>query len=123
METRKQQEAWKLIGIGVLFFLIFGLGLRFDHWWALFILIPGAYQWFRAYEEYKSVGYTPGVGAKVAQGLPLVLVGSIFIFDLDWGRVWPLFIIMAGVIALLNPYKLKKDQEMQDVKYEKVEQQ
>lgn len=119
---KKQREAWTVIAVGVILLLVFGLGLEFDHWWALFILVPGLYQALQAYQEYQRTGFSPVVGAKVASSLPLLLVGSIFVLDLDWGRVWPLFIIMGGVIALLNPYKLKKDEDFSEHKYERVEQ-
>ena len=116
----ERNEGWKLIGLGALFFLIFGTGFRFDNWWALFILIPALGFWASAYEEYKKTGYTPMVGAKISWGLPPALVASFFLLHLDWGRMWPLFIIMAGVVSLLNPYKLKQHQELKDHQYEQV---
>jgi hypothetical protein len=35
-------------------------------------------------------------------GLMLLLVTIIFLFNLDWGKVWPLFLIIIGLGALLT---------------------
>ena len=35
-------------------------------------------------------------------GLAPLLVAIIFLFDLDWGRVWPPFLILGGIAMLLS---------------------
>lgn len=34
-------------------------------------------------------------------GLVLLTIGLIFLLDLEWGRVWPVFLILGGIGALL----------------------
>ena len=35
-------------------------------------------------------------------GLFILAVALIFLLDLDWGDVWPIFIILAGLAALVT---------------------
>jgi len=42
-----------------------------------------------------------------------LLVALIFLFNMDWGRVWPLFLILAGVgIVFFRQGEGKGDQYM-----------
>jgi hypothetical protein len=36
------------------------------------------------------------------------VVAGVFLFDLDWGNIWPIFLIIAGVSVLLGTMSGKK---------------
>lgn len=71
-----------------------------ENWWALFILIPAVPGLVRAIAL---LGSGRGVEAFRAFGssLVLVIVAAAFLLNLDWSRVWPAFLILAGVSMLL----------------------
>jgi len=83
--------------------LDFGGIVNLRNWWALFFLIPifgtGASIW-RAYRETESLNRK----ARAQLG-GLFFLTAIFIFfmlGLDWGRYWPIFLIVFGLSAILN---------------------
>lgn len=95
-----------LIAIGVIFLLVntgvFSFGNLPQNWWALFILIPIAgivANIFRAYQRddgsFRGIVASQLIGAGV-----LALVMFVFLFGLDWGKIWPAFLIIAGLGAL-----------------------
>lgn len=93
-----------LIALGVLFFLSeFDVLDLSGNWWAIFILAPGLYLLWRAYQTYSETGALAGqVASQAGGGAVLLVIGLIFLFDLDWGRFWPLILIVVGVAALLG---------------------
>jgi hypothetical protein len=95
-----------IIAIGVLF-LANNLGYPlawFDHgnWWAVIILLAAFAPLTRAWEVYHARGR---VDAEVAYYLlsagAVVLVACMFLFNLDWGTWWPLFVILGGLYTLV----------------------
>ncbi|MBF6594499.1 MAG: hypothetical protein IVW51_08630 [Thermaceae bacterium] len=92
-----------LIGLGLVFLIQTLTGLEWGNWWALFILIPGVVALLQAYNFYRQdKTLTPRVSATAMGGLFPTLVALIFLFNWDWGKVWPLFLILAGVGTLLG---------------------
>jgi len=92
-----------LIGLGVIFLLNNLTGFYLRNWWALFIFIPAASNFGRAWSKYQQHGrITRGVRTALTGGLILSLVGSVFLFDWSWGFIWPIFLIIIGVGALLE---------------------
>lgn len=108
-QTANPNPAWIggfiLIVIGVVFLLgnlgIVGLG---QNWWAWFILLGTFGAWYSAWTVYRHNGnrITRAVTGPFVGGLFPLLVAAIFLLDLDWGMVWPVFLILAGVAALAN---------------------
>ena len=93
-----------LILLGVVF-LLQNLGaLELDNWWALFILIPAIGSFAGAWNAYRNSGgqLTGTVIGPLIGGLVLTAVAAAFLFELDWGKIWPLFIILAGIGALVG---------------------
>ncbi|MEP6693752.1 MAG: hypothetical protein ABJB39_03820 [Chloroflexota bacterium] len=90
-----------LILIGVVFLLRNYSGLEIGHWWALFILIPAAATLARAYTSWRSGIHPSAVSGQLIAGLVMVSVAAIFLLDLQWSKVWPVFLILIGIGALL----------------------
>ncbi len=74
------------------------------HWWAWFMLIPIAYILSSAWRRRQENGGTlpPEARSSLAGGAVLVLVMCIFLFDLNWGMIWPAFLILGGLSVLLG---------------------
>lgn len=92
-----------LVGSG---FLLTNLGIvdfRFDNWWALFILIPAVVSFANAWRAYSASGRVDGaVAGSLAGGMITLTVALIFLFNLDWGVVWPIFLILGGLAVLMR---------------------
>ncbi len=72
------------------------------NWWALFILIPALGSLARAWRIYQAERrLTAAMRGPLVGGFVLLLVTTILLFDLDWGTMWPLFLIIVGVGALV----------------------
>lgn len=102
MERNNRNNAWigglVLIILGVVFLFQNITGIGFGNWWALFILIPALWAFWRAWGLYQEEGkVTRRVANMVYGGLFPFLVAVLFLFNLDWGRLWPVFLIVAGI--------------------------
>ena len=93
-----------LIGMGLIFLVANFTDLPFLHnWWALFILIPAVHNLSSAWNSYQANGrLTRSARGSLTGGLFTALVAAIFLFDLDWGKIWPLFLIFGGLAALIG---------------------
>lgn len=94
-----------LILLGAIFLLQnTGLMRGFDNWWALFILIPAVGAFASAWRMYQHAGnaWTPAATGPLLGGLVLSSLAAMFLFGLDIGMWWPLFLIGGGVAALLG---------------------
>jgi hypothetical protein len=93
-----------LVLIGVIFLLqnVTDWDLGNWNWWALFILIPAVGSLANAWRIYQAQGrLTAKARGPLVGGFALLLVTTILLFDLDWGTMWPLFLIIVGVGALI----------------------
>ncbi len=104
---RRQSKNWGagliLIAIGVIFLVSNTTGFSLHNWWALFILIPAFSNFGNALNNYQSNGRLTRSGRGSLTGaLILTLIASVFLFNLDWGLVWPVFLIIGGLSALLG---------------------
>ena len=94
-----------LIGLGVIFLLRqYGVDIPlFQNWWAFFILIPGIGALWTGYNMYNRAGtWTQEAQGAVGGGVVITLIAFIFLLNLDWGKVWPLFLIVPGVLLLFG---------------------
>jgi hypothetical protein len=92
-----------LLMIGVLLIVSNVTGAGFDNWWALFILIPALGSLYVAMRNYSEAGaMTEAVRKPLTGGLILLVVSLMFLFNLDWGNLWPLLLIIAGGGLLLT---------------------
>lgn len=95
--------AFILIVIGIIFLLDNAWGIKVGNWWALLILIPAIAAFSRAWSLYKNKGrFNPEAASSLTGGLILSLVAFIFLFSLDWGKVWPAFLVVIGLGALIG---------------------
>jgi len=92
-----------LIAIGVIF-LFTNLGhFHLNNWWALFILIPAISNFGSAWDNYRKHGRLTKSGrGSITGGLILSLIAFTFIFEWSWSIIWPVFLIIGGVGALLG---------------------
>ena len=99
-----------LIAVGIIFLVMQYGGFHINNWWALFILIPVFVSWNRAIRTSIEAGeITEESVQAIAGSLFLLFVASIFLFNMDWGRVWPGFIIIAGINALVRAWGRNSD--------------
>jgi hypothetical protein len=108
-ETRRSFGGGWIVGaililIGLVFLVQnFTAGFQLQNWWALFILIPALGSLGSAWRIYRSQGrLSHAVRGPLVGGLILLLVTAIFLFNLDWGKVWPAFLIVAGAGMLFT---------------------
>jgi len=92
-----------LIAVGVIFLFTNLTGFHLNNWWALFILIPAVKNFGGAWSSYQRHGrFTKSARGSLTGGFILSLIASAFLFDLDWGIIWPVFLIIGGVSALFS---------------------
>ena len=92
-----------LIVIGLIFLFANITDVRFDNWWAFFILIPAFSNLGQAVRNYQRNGRLTHSGrSALTGGLIISLVASVFLFNLDWGFIWPFFLIIGGMSALIG---------------------
>ena len=92
-----------LIAIGVIFLVTNLGGFQLNNWWALFILIPAFSNFASAWENYsKNRRLTKSGRGSIVGGLILSLIAFTFIFEWPWAIIWPVFLIIGGVGALIG---------------------
>ena len=74
------------------------------NWWAWFMLIPIAYIFSSAWRRRQENDgkFPPAARNSLVSGAVLVLVMCIFLFDLNWGMIWPVFLILGGLSVLVG---------------------
>jgi xanthine/uracil permease len=93
-----------LILLGVIV-LLQNLGAAMPtNWWALFILIPAIGAFARAWSAYQNNagGLNAVASGSLIGGLVLTLVALMFLFNLNWGVLGPVVLIILGLGALLS---------------------
>jgi hypothetical protein len=90
-----------LIGLGVVFLIQNYLGREIHNWWALFILIPVFFTLERGYASLQAGRSAEAIG-QLTGGLVLVALIVIFLFDLPFGQLWPIFLIIGGLSLLFS---------------------
>ena len=90
-----------LIGLGVVFLIQNYLGREIHNWWALFILLPVFFTLERGYTSLEAGRTAEAIGQLIG-GLLLVALIVIFLFDLPFGQIWPIFLIIGGLSLLFS---------------------
>lgn len=106
--AKPKQPAWIagaiLILVGIVFLLQNVAGFSLQNWWALFILIPAVGSLWSAWSIYKRNGrrFTVAARGPLTGGIILLTVTGFFLFNVNWGTAWPVFLIIAGAAVLVG---------------------
>jgi hypothetical protein len=92
-----------LIVLGV-FFLLQRLGISaFENWWAFFFLIPAISSLGNLIQEIRiGNGFRFSIASSLLGTLFPTAIALMFLFDLNWEKYWPLFVILAGLSMILT---------------------
>jgi uncharacterized membrane protein len=110
-DPRSPRPAWiagsVLILLGIVFIVQNIAGLSLGNWWALFILIPAIGSLMTAFRMYERNDrrFTSASRGPLIGGLVLLAIAAVFLFNLDWGKVWPLILILGGLGLLLTSFE------------------
>lgn len=75
----------------------------FHNWWALFILIPSFTSFAEAWNHYQEESrLTHRARNSLIGGFIFFFIALYFLFNLSIGSYWPYFLILGGVVILLN---------------------
>lgn len=103
--------AWQGPAIGGLVLIVLGIiflgqTLNWFHvgnWWALFILIPAAFALGSAWSIYRAQGrVTREMSGPIIGGLIMLWTAIIFLANLPWDKVWPVYIVIIGLGMLVG---------------------
>jgi peptidoglycan/LPS O-acetylase OafA/YrhL len=81
------------------------------NWWALFILIPAFGAFAGAWSIYQRNGgqMTRAVIGAVVSGLILASISVVFLLGYDFGKFWPVILILVGIGVLTGSSGKKRD--------------
>ncbi|HOU40876.1 MAG TPA: hypothetical protein PK829_06375 [Promineifilum sp.] len=92
-----------LILVGVIFLLSNFTGFQLHNWWALFILIGAFGAFGSAISAWRSTGrFGREARGSLIGGLAILFTAAIFLFGWNWATVWPGYLILGGLAALLT---------------------
>ena len=92
-----------LILVGAVFLAQQFGSFSLDNWWALFILIPAFSAFASAITMWrKDKKFHVGVWSTLYGGLFPLLVALMFLFELEWGLYWPVFVIVPGIGMMIS---------------------
>lgn len=92
-----------LIGVGGVLLLRNLTGFEFDHWWVLFWFIPLGGMLTGLWKQYQANGRINTGLISAAAGM--IVMMAVFLFDLSWSALWPIFLIIGGLSALLGNHR------------------
>jgi len=102
-----------LIILGFIFLAQQFGNFSFDNWWALFILIPALSAFGSGFSMWQRDGkFHYGVFSTFYGGMFPLLVALMFMFNLDWGDYWPLFVILGGFGTMLSGLSFARPEEV-----------
>jgi cation transport ATPase len=71
------------------------------NWWALFILIPAFWAFIAAWDAYQDANkLTRRAAASLTVGILLTIFALIFLFNIEFGILWPVLLIIGGLALL-----------------------
>ena len=104
---RQRDSNWLVGGVLILLGILFLIGnyttFQLQNWWAIFILIPALCNLGTAWNAYRAKGHLSHRGRNaLTWGLVTLTVAIIFLLNLNWGIVWPIFLIVIGLGSLVS---------------------
>jgi hypothetical protein len=97
-----------IVAVGVVFLgRNFGFDLPLpDRWWAITILLPAAGFLVSAARFFRmDGGYSSRVAGAATLGVLLLATALILFLDLDWGKAWPVMVIIVGLGVIARGYR------------------
>jgi hypothetical protein len=97
-----------IVAVGLIFLARnFGLDLPLpDRWWAIFILLPAAGALVTAGRFYRMDGrFSSRVAGAATVGTLILATALILFLDLDWGKTWPVMVIIVGLGIVARGYR------------------
>ena len=93
-----------LIVLGIFLLLQNLTGFSLNNWWALFILIPAAGAFGRAWQHYQNAGgrLSGEAGRSLFGGILLLLIAAIFLLGWSWTIFGPALLMLVGVSLLFT---------------------
>ncbi len=95
-----------VILMGLAFLAAINFGFSMGQVWPIVFFVPiGA----MTFKTVRSIRNGEGVDMSSVIGvLSMVLIASVWFFNLNWGNIWPIFMIFGGLYALSNTLQDKK---------------
>jgi len=104
-----------LITIGVVYLLQnTGYLVPFTNWWALFLLLPAIGSLSAAYGLYRRDGSWAAAGGSLMGGVFFLFLTAVFLFGFDFGKFWPLLLIIGGLLVLATPLLSRREPTSQE---------
>jgi hypothetical protein len=97
-----------IVAVGLVFLgRNFGFDLPLpDRWWAIFILLPAAGGLVTAARFFRvDGGFSSRVAGAATFGVLLLATALILFLDLDWGKAWPVMVIIVGLGIVARGYR------------------
>lgn len=110
------RESWPgvpLFGLAIVAVGLVFLGRNFgmvlplpDRWWAIFILLPAAGSLVTAARFFRLDGrFSSRVAGSATIGVLMLATALILFLDLDWGKAWPVLVIIVGLGIVTRGYR------------------
>ncbi|MEM8858174.1 MAG: hypothetical protein AAGD96_07630 [Chloroflexota bacterium] len=106
-ESEQSTEQWSkysqytggtvIILMGIGFLLSANFGFSMSYVWPMLFLVSvvfSAVQIFQDFQAGRDIGLEPIIGAAI-----MLLIGSAWLLNWNWGNVWPVFLIFGGLYA------------------------
>ena len=103
IKSRSIMPGVMLITLGLIFLANNLTGFELENWWALFILIPGISNFAEGVRAYRRDGeFSRKARGYFFGSLFMILLSAAFLFGLNFGTIWPAFLILGGLGILLG---------------------
>jgi len=76
---------------------------------ATLILLPASGSLAGAWAAWRAGMHPVAVSGPLVAGLAMLTVAAIFLLELEWGKIWPIFLILGGIGALLPSLLSRRD--------------
>ena len=112
-DSVRRNDRAPFVGLGLLIVGIIFLLRNFElihighRWWTLFFLIPISYlviDILRRRQTAQGTSATQASGSWIAL-ITLVVTMVIFLLGMDWGIIWPVFIVIGGLSLMLSGWR------------------
>ena len=75
---------------------------RSGRWWALFIAFSAFWFFERAWSRHRAGMPLAKSAGQITTGLTILTIAVVLFLGASFGRVWPAFVIIAGIASILR---------------------